>query len=241
MATIRINRLADGRRAAGVTLLELLIVVVILAALLALALPFALRSLDTRELEATEDNITSELLRARVKAQESGRAVEVVVEGAPPRLVMRYFDCSDDGLGYPMVPEQRPAAKRVAHVDPVRDAWWEESSLDPSVRVTSLPTVDGAAREATSRSTKNDMPVDHDPLRVAVYMPDGSILFSASLLLMHQNGLRSRVSVDPWTGQPAVSRAQAARPKDAAESPNPDDDFGEFGSRPDDATPHEER
>ncbi len=192
---------------------------VMLATLLSLSLPFVFQSLDKHELAATEDSITSELLKARVKAQESGRAVEVVVESVPSRIVMRYFNWSFDGE-FADGSRPRPIAtdrdrrSQSIHADgdsrasskaTGRDTWRAESTLDPCVRVTTIPTVDGPTVD--SDATDGAAAPSEPSSRVAVYMPDGSILFAASLFLMHQNGLCSRVSVDPWTGQPAVNRS----------------------------------
>jgi prepilin-type N-terminal cleavage/methylation domain-containing protein len=209
-------------RLRGVTLLELLIVIAVLAALMAIALPFTMRSLEARELESTEEGIASELIKARVKAQESGRPVEVVVLDAPPRVVVRYFSESRDESDSSTVVSARADIDGVAESDVVataprhenstgrrvRDSWWEESVLHPSV------SVSGAAeREAP---TTSDIPMGGSPLRLAVYLPDGTTLFAATLLLMHQNGLSSRVSVDPWTGQPEIKRGAKAPAADAS-------------------------
>ena len=202
-------RTTTARSSRGASLLELLVVCAILVVVLALSLPFALQSLSKHELAATEDNIAGELLKARVKAQESGRPVEVLVEGAPPRLIVRWFDAAGGAADGP--PSTRRSKEFVA---PVRDTWWEESRLDPTVRITAIGMPsderdldDEGGEFGDDRSGDG---ASSGGTRVAVYMPDGSILFAATLLLMHQSGLQSRVSVDPWTGQPAIVRAGAA-------------------------------
>jgi type II secretory pathway pseudopilin PulG len=215
------TRRASSRGRVGVTLLELLIVVGLLVAIMAIAMPFTMRSLENRELEATEENIASELIKARVKAQESGRPVEVVVLDSPSRVVIRYFREDDTGARFTddarMLSADTTKGDREM-VDPVRDSWWEESELHPSVSVTTLPTVDGSDLSAItdgrgdSKSSTETGHASGGSVRLAVYLPDGTTLFAASLLLMHQNGLRSRVSVDPWTGQPAITR-RADEPK----------------------------
>ncbi len=194
-------------RARGLTILELMLVVGVLLALLAIAMPVTLRTLEARELESTEESIASELIKARVKAQESGRPVEVLVFDAPSRVVSRYFATGNDEGRAERSPV--PAARdRSAPVDPVRDSWWEESTLHPSV---SLATPDAAPDAARSRDSERSAP---GGVRLAIYLPDGTTLFATSLFLMHQSGLRSSVSVDPFTGQPAIRREQRgdARP-----------------------------
>lgn len=216
------------------TLLELLIVIGLLVALMAIVLPFTMRSLESRELEATEENIASELIKARVKAQESGRPVEVVVLESPSRVVIRYF--REDETGARFTDDARTVAAKPGreNVDPVRDSWWEESELHPSVSVTTMASADGSESSTTK---SKDEPVTHGgSVRLAVYLPDGTTLFAASLLLMHQNGLRSRVSVDPWTGQPEITRRAQGQtatgaPEDkelSADQPADDDDLRDF-------------
>jgi type II secretory pathway pseudopilin PulG len=220
-----------------VTLLELLVVMAILAVILAVALPFTLRLLSDRELEVAEENVTSELLKARVRAQESGRPVEVMVMGAPAKLVIRFFD--PEGSYPTSGPDDRPRPRSSG--GPVRDTWWVESSLGASVRVTAAPTIDGDEPFATdglladgtadsASGTSGGMALGGSaaglvggPLRLAIFLPDGSLLYAASVILMHENGARSRVSVDPWTGQPAIARdrgpvAGAAKDPSAADA-----------------------
>lgn len=234
--------LLGARRA--VTLLELLIALAVMIGLLALALPFTMRMLEERELATTEESIASELLKARVRAQESGKAVEVVVlEGAPSRIAMHFFDMTSSRAesgaqdSFRVSTERdRPSASdrhRRSSGDPVRDSWWEESALDSSIRVTSSDASSdaGSGRNWSTYSDRtNGAKLDSGngsgrrageglgtgsglgsgsgggSLRLAVFLPDGSILFAATLLLLHDSGLRSRVSVDPWTGQPAIAR-----------------------------------
>lgn len=247
--TIRGRR---ARRLAGLSLLELLVVMGLLLALLAIAVPFTLRSIEERELSATEENFASELLKARVQAQESGRPVEVVVLDEPSRIVLRYFDpkawedlASESSRRPRGETSARPGTSDRRGGRGVRDTWWEESPIASSVRVASAPTFDStdAAAETglpSAPEAEEDASPRGGPMRVAVFMPDGSILFAASLILMHENGLRSRVSVDPWTGQPAIARSAAAA--SSASSTSDDeitlDEYGE-PSDEDGATPSE--
>lgn len=223
------TELLRRRRPVGVTLLELLIVLAVLLALMAIAMPFTLRSLEARELESTEESIASELIKARVKAQESGRAVEVVVEETPPRVIVRYFRQDEfrrqDEFGFAGAGEgdrfespEGSSANSSYGVEQSREGWSEESALHSSVSLTDAGKGDAAdEREPTGAASAAK---ERNPVRLAVYMPDGTTLFAATLLLMHQNGLKSRISVDPWTGQPAIKRGASG----GAEAP-PDDEL----------------
>jgi type II secretory pathway pseudopilin PulG len=180
---------------------ELLMVVGILLALLAIAMPVTLRTLEARELESTEESIASELIKARVKAQESGRPVEVLVFDAPSRVVSRYFATGSGDAGDTRSQVSRPR-ERSEVVDPVRDSWWEESALHPSVSL-ATPAAAAAAEKSADSERGQATP---GGVRLAIYLPDGTTLFATSLFLLHQSGLRSSVSVDPFTGQPAIRR-----------------------------------
>jgi prepilin-type N-terminal cleavage/methylation domain-containing protein len=246
--------------ARGVTLLELLIVLAVLAALMAIALPFTLRSLEARELESTEENIASELIKARVKAQESGRPVEVVVVEEPPRVIVRYFREDDSGAAPPDEPNRSGAGNvsfRPRFADATFESWGEESALHPSVSVATMPTANERPDGQDRVDGQHRSPHGGNPVRLAVYLPDGTTLFAATLLLMHQNGLSSRVSVDPWTGQPAIRRgngsasASAATETPSDDGPDADEGFGdpasedgdisefEFSNRPEDDSGYE--
>jgi type II secretory pathway pseudopilin PulG len=218
----------------GMTLLELLIVLAVLIALMAIALPFTLRSLEARELESTEENIASELIKARVRAQESGRPVEVIVLEMPPRVVVRYFRTDENGSSITGAEatfrgDGRSAAR--SQIDPVRDSWWEESALHPSVSLAAVPVANGD--EASLETDASDS-AGGGPVRLAVYMPDGTTLFAATLFLMHQSGLHSSLSVDPWTGQPAITRGGTQKANspigDEANSANRFDDDSDWDS-----------
>jgi prepilin-type N-terminal cleavage/methylation domain-containing protein len=188
----------------GLTLLEILICIGIVGALLAIALPIGLRTLEEGEVASAEEEVASELLKARVRAQEGRRPVEVVFEGNPPRLVVQWFDPEilGDRDGKP--------GRTASSADGRR-----ETTLARSFRV--LPMTDIEAETGLPVEEVDVRPAFDDSLRVAVFLPDGTLLFAAPFLLMHDNGMRSSISVDPWTGHPSVSRKKSDVPAGAAE------------------------
>lgn len=212
----------------GLTLLEILICIGIIAVLLSIALPIGLRTIEEGEVASAEEEVAAELLKARVQAQEGRRPVEVVFEGEPPRLVVRWFD--------PAILGERSDSS--AEADAASVAGRRETELASSFRVVAMTDVEAEtglpAPEAAER------PVANDSLRVAVFLPDGTLLFAAPFLLLHDNGMRSSISVDPWTGHPSVSRrngvADAAGPA-MADEPDAESEAGGFprlddGDRP---------
>lgn len=194
-------RVTSSRRpahaAGGWSVIELVIAAGLVVVLLGIAIPIGYRVLGRSELAATEDNVASELLKARAEAQKSGRPVEVLLETDPSRLILQYVDPSarlSDAVGRSDRPSAaRSGSTRNAKRGSAPDAdWRRESAIDPSVRVERGESPRGGSAGGTTR--------------VAVFLPDGTMLFAATLLLMHESGMQSRVSVDPYTGHPAIER-----------------------------------
>ena len=75
----RRRRLSDTRRARAVTLIELLIVLGLLVAIAALALPTTLETLARRQFESDVDSLLGQLRLARNHARTTASAVEVMV------------------------------------------------------------------------------------------------------------------------------------------------------------------
>lgn len=210
------------RRPAGWSLLEIVVATGLVLALLGVGIPVALRAFERGELASTEENLASELLKARAEAQSSGRPVEVLIDRDPGRIIQRYF-APGGGLGRDRGLERdggaKPTRRETAGVP-----WRRESSIDPAVIVERKK--DASEREDESQAGAGG------PTRVAVFMPDGSILFAASLILMHESGMRSQVSLDPYTGHPAIARVSADADADADEADEEDDGGGDDEAPP---------
>lgn len=71
--TARTPRLAAGRERYAFTLLEILLVLVILAAMIGLGMPAIFNSLKGHRLKVSAERVQTEFMRARVDAMESGR------------------------------------------------------------------------------------------------------------------------------------------------------------------------
>jgi prepilin-type N-terminal cleavage/methylation domain-containing protein len=191
MPKIRVQ-LPFARR--GLSLIEILICIGIIAMLLSIALPIGLRTIEEGEVASAEEEVASELLKARVQAQEGRRPVEVVFEGDPPRLVVRWFDPALFGAD---------GEEAADEADSTADGR-RETELASSFRV--IPMTDVEAEMGLPAADVEPRPAASDSLRVAVFLPDGTLLFAAPFLLLHDNGMRSSISVDPWTGHPEVAR-----------------------------------
>ena len=82
----------------GFTLLELLVVVSLLVAIAAIALPVVVTSLNADAYDTTVEVTKGQLLLARAHAQATGRPVEVLYRNDPPRVEARAFDPETGGL-----------------------------------------------------------------------------------------------------------------------------------------------
>ena len=80
---------ATHRRA--LTLIELLIVIGLIAAILGLVLPFGASLLGRRSLDASVERAAAQFLLARSRAMRDGRAIEILLVPDPPRMLARWF------------------------------------------------------------------------------------------------------------------------------------------------------
>ena len=194
----------------GLTLLEILIALALLLALGALVFPAMMESLDERAFVSAADVTRHHLLLARAHAQATGQPIEVRYHADPARLSARAFEA---GLRVIDLGEYRDAAaedraesdalgldyeatddRRIAET-------WANRLLPGQVRFVDQPpgesrAVDldlelyGEARLATPRA----------PIRLAVFMSDGSALLGDPVWLTDADGRWGRLSVNHWTG-----------------------------------------
>ena len=188
-------------RRPGVTLLELLIAIALLVALAAIALPSLLTDLDERAFVAAVDVTHRQLLLARAHAQTTGRSVELVFDARPSRVEARLFDPARLGV------ERDEASEFDVDIDAVDDddlvihESWAYRELPVGVQVT-RPAPDGVESAG--------------PVRLAVYLADGSALFAPPFWIVDHAGRRRRVTVNPWTGVPNLEAEPSPDDRDAA-------------------------
>jgi len=94
---IPLGRVRIGRRRA-VSLLELMLVMALLVAIAAMALPLLFRPLDSHRLRQAGDTIRVQLARARVKAIESGRTFAFRFQPDGNQCVIEPWYSDDDYL-----------------------------------------------------------------------------------------------------------------------------------------------
>ncbi len=184
-----------ARRA--LSLLELLLALSLLLAISALVLPVALESLRERAFGANAENVRNQMLLARAHAGASGRPVEIFYEPSPSRIEARYFevDVADESASdLDREPEPAPAP-----IDPIVESW-ADSLLPEGFTI--------------SAAQAEDAPPG--PLRLAIFMPDGSALLSRPVWLGDAHGRQAKLTINPWTGLSSQERSAAS---EAAETP----------------------
>jgi prepilin-type N-terminal cleavage/methylation domain-containing protein len=223
-------------RARGMTLLEVLIAIAVILTLAALSMPILLHSLDERAFVSAADVIRSQILMARAHAQRSGHAVEVVYLPDAHQLVVREIQ-PEDPAG-----ESAPSRSldKAGRPDDARDLNGDRAVLQGDLR--SLPErwarqelgdhLDLRFREPTrvlnGTASAFRFPEDTDstlvaPARFLALAPDGTAMQTRLAWLTDGVSRVAKLTVNPWTGVPEVTRLQPLEAQQPAPQPGPDD------------------
>jgi type II secretory pathway pseudopilin PulG len=204
----------------GVTLLELLLAIALLLALGGLVLPALFDRMSQRAFEASAEIVRSQLLLARAHAQATGEPIEVVFEIGPPRVAARRFDADlatlepredatdEEALGTLRIAE--PWADRV-----LADGVWiaeGPGEMEGEMAGAGVGLEIGAATDEAAESRETAQ-----PMRLALYMPDGSAVLAETVWIRDEHGRRGRLTVNPWTGLPSFE--QTARRQEEPQEP----------------------
>jgi hypothetical protein len=220
------------RRRRGLTLLEILLALALIVALGAISLPPVLRQLDERAFDAAGTVALEQLLIARAEAQTTGEPVVVLASSRPARIVVRRFPAGrrllDEGGSRDEREEGGLARLDERDADGLEDEadviaeGWAERDLPRGVRIDRHPdpALWGGEDEIGFDERAFDVP-DRDadrPIRLAVFLPDGSALLTEPAWLFDAGGRLARLTVNAWTGLPDVERfADVPPPEDEAE------------------------
>lgn len=220
-------------RRRGLTLLELLIAIAIVAAMTAIVAPNLLGRLDERRFDSAVDTVSQTLLLARAHAQSTGDVVEVrwVVDDRSPgsdgevaqshlEATVLHLDSLDSAAAGASedVASERPEFSSPADVVAQPDEGiiyepWARQPLPAGVRLTARKPDwldDPADGNATSPFAELEQAraADEAPqsLRLAVFLPDGSALVADTRWLFDGEQRTMELTINHWTGLPMLQR-----------------------------------
>lgn len=210
---------SSSLRHRGFSLVEILIVIGIVIAMAAVALPWSLGWLGSRELDDAGDRIAMQMLMARAAAREEGRAVEVVASDTDGQrsIEARWIDFSTsddsevisrgdlwtrDGLPQSSIDAEWASYSLPNGMSLAVDAANDDESVDEQAEGNTAAAADGALAGQT----------------LALFLPDGTVLMAPVFLLRTDAGIARAMRVDRATGRARV----------VEESKRPDSDLEEF-------------
>ncbi|MCH2160876.1 MAG: prepilin-type N-terminal cleavage/methylation domain-containing protein [Phycisphaerales bacterium] len=200
----------------GLSLLELLLALGLVLVIAAIAAPLTFREFTRNETAAALERLAMQAVLARVEARQTGIPHELMVDGAGRRLTVQRVDPRDPG-SIMQVDENLEFGDEFLRMDeeamPVLAESWQFMQLPEGMRLEPLQEAlalglseyDPEGIEEMAFTGVQGMEPDPfpGPVRLALFMPDGSLLGVRSLAVMHSEG-RKRITLDPWTGRMAM-------------------------------------
>jgi type II secretory pathway pseudopilin PulG len=236
---------AAARDGGGFTLLELLLAIAIVLAVGALVVPAVSSRARQQAFESGAELVRNQLLLARLHARATGRLVEVVFLDAPPRMEARFYEPSvaaeddDDDEGGPRRAgrdETRPYSDSAPRPDLLITTGWARRALPEGLWIevepgpADEPDVPVPGRWSTGRTLPAGLAApEAEPLRLALYLPDGSALEGEPLRLADRDGRGARFSINPWTGLPAFETGEPPPDTEAQADETGADEAGDAG------------
>lgn len=201
----------------GVSLIEMLIALALLAAILALVTPPLAERFAERSFEAAQTEVQAHLALARAEAMTTGAPREVRFLPDPGRLVIMPFDprhrlLAEEGPDAPGQSIRSAGGRRLTGgsnedraaefdfdpgADPATSSW---SRLDLPSGVAFRDEPPGEPAGTDSRFAELTDAALVRSLRVAVFLSDGSVLAGRDLWFTDADGRAVRLIVNPWTG-----------------------------------------
>jgi prepilin-type N-terminal cleavage/methylation domain-containing protein len=207
----------------GITLIELLVAIAILLAIGAIVTPLMVRTLDERRFESAGEQIEQQMLLARSYAQRTGEPIEVRFHHDTRRIVARRFMIANDS-GSSNVNSRSPATRErgAQDTDPfatldldddqasiIIEAWAERTlprGIDLSDQRPQRTLNDQRREFIDSEPGTRNSELDTPPLRLAVFLPDGSAMLTRTVWLTDHHDRLGRIRISPWTGTAKYAR-----------------------------------
>lgn len=217
----------------SLTIVELLIVIALLAAMGSIIFPLIGDSLNERAFESAADVTGEQLVLARAHAQATGEPVEVRYHVSSAQVEARLFTPWVPGVeswstlnltgvakpghhdrdGESSQGEPDSSSKDCIIAEP-----WANRALSNGIRIvnhrpTTIKTIDPVSVGETAGGilAQLGLPGDSGPdIRLAVFMPDGSALMGAPVWFNDDDGRVGKLTVNPWTGLPIFERVAEA-------------------------------
>ncbi len=202
---------ASSTHRPGFTLIELLLVIGLLLAAGALVFPSMLDRMDDRAFDSATDVLMNQLLLARAHARAIGEPVEVLYQIEPICVIAQRFDPQIDAemtrRGVMSAGAAETGSRLIAEDWAVRmlpRGFWIDADLtqaDQESPFGGSSTYDMASADPAETHGM-------EPLRVVVFLPDGSALIAEPVWLGDGDGRIGRLAVNAWTGLPVFERVQ---------------------------------
>lgn len=225
------------------TLLEVLIVLTLIIATAAIAIPAMTERFENTRFDSTIDQIVATLALSRAESQQQRRPVQVMWDPAQRAVYATWLDQEslageDEADSAPTSGDQSSADQPPSTQDHSGDVLSAADQLNTAgagtkaiwtggsrLRVTlpegcrvqagaqqeqpDAPPQDGSILPPP-RGSGSDAVASDQAISLIVYMPDGSTFGQASFVVMDNGGRQSRVDVNSWTGQVAVTRIEVS-------------------------------
>ena len=192
-------------RVRALTLIEILIVLSLLIAAGALIVPLFTSTLAEREFDNTLDRVAGHLLAARLESMERRLPIEVIWDG--DQLQAHVFDpdqlesIANNSIEGEMSPELELETP---------SAFSESGEVQPPVELLDLPRgmncLDSAPVSEEMFGMIESEASGVKPLRIAVFLPDGSVIERGTRWIVDADGRTATLLIDPRTGLPILNR-----------------------------------
>jgi prepilin-type N-terminal cleavage/methylation domain-containing protein len=179
----------------GITLLEILLVVAIVALIASLAMPNLLRTFAAHTIDKSADIVRSEMGRARVKAIRSGKIYAFVYNLGQSQMAVRPFDALVQAGSIDHFTSTGTADRRSSHLD------YSGENLPRGIRF----AAGSAVADVRSEYVTEEVGGTSGKMTPILFYPDGSSQ-NAKIVLTNEAGDAVQIILRGLTGSARVAR-----------------------------------